>query len=510
MADKCPNEVLIVNVDNPTNKVLLEVLATKGIRGIVAEDYRSGLELLDRRQCDMVLIDLEHICRPSGSKGAFIDQYRIRQLRESHPELPLVLLISRKELSVLIGADDDGQPDDRLIQLTADLVSHAVALGINGFLCKPLCHMDALDMIERFLPVKQVSVLAQAEAACGLPFKIVGRSKVMLKTVELAKRIAATTAPVLILGESGTGKELVAHLIHCSSMRASGSYIRVNCAALSESLLDSELFGHEKGAFTGALALYKGRFERANGGTILLDEITETPPRFQAKLLRVLEQQELERVGGGQSIRVNVRVISTTNTDIVEQVRSGRFRQDLYYRLCGAKLTVPALRERVEDLEDLVWHFVNMYAKECGRTITALDPATMDIFRRYDWPGNVRQLRNVVRTCLIFGTGLVLKLTEVGWLMDGARAHTQAKIDDQFSLSSRRYPNVEGPLGISGMPLEDIERIAILETLTKTGGNRKKAAGLLGISDRTLREKIRRYREHFKGEPMYQVAKQGI
>lgn len=505
MADRCPNEVLIVNVDNPTNKVLLEVLAIKGIRGIVVEDYRSALELLDRRQCDMVLIDLEHICQPSGSKGAFIDQYRIRQLRASHPELPLVVLMDRRELSGLTGTDD-GQLGDRLIQLTADLVSHAVALGINGFLCKPLCHIDALGMIERYIPVKQVNVLAQADPACGLPFQIVGRSQAMLKTVELCKRIATTSAPVLILGESGTGKELVAQLIHCSSMRANGPYIRVNCAALSESLLESELFGHEKGAFTGALTLYKGRFERASGGTILLDEITETPPRFQAKLLRVLEQQELERVGGGQSIRVNVRVIGTTNTDIVEQVRSGRFRQDLYYRLCVARLTVPPLRERVEDLEDLVWHFVNMYAKECGRTISALDPATMDIFRRYDWPGNVRQLRNVVRTCLIFGTGPVLKLTEVGWLMDGVRAHTNGKIDDQFSLSSHRCPNIEGPLGISGVPLEDIERIAILETLTKTGGNRKKAASLLGISDRTLRGKLRRYREQFKGEPMYQVG----
>ncbi|MHC4424392.1 MAG: sigma 54-interacting transcriptional regulator, partial [Planctomycetota bacterium] len=209
-------------------------------------------------------------------------------------------------------------------------------------------------------------------------------------------------------GESGTGKELISFLIHHKSKRAQGPYIRVNCAALSDTLLESELFGHEKGAFTGAHTQRKGRFEMAHGGTLLLDEIAETPPKFQAKLLRVLEQQDFERVGGEKQVRVNVRIISTTNRNLLQEVQQGRFRQDLYYRLSAARLVISPLRKRSEDLPDLVWHFVNLYVREVQRRITKLDSAMMDIFAKYHWPGNVRQLRNVVLTSLIFGVGQTL------------------------------------------------------------------------------------------------------
>jgi transcriptional regulator with PAS, ATPase and Fis domain len=337
-------------------------------------------------------------------------------------------------------------------------------------------------------------------------YQIVGKSPKLIQTVSLAERIAPTSAPVLISGESGTGKELISFLIHHKSKRALGPYVRVNCAALSDSLLESELFGHEKGAFTGAYAQRKGRFEMAHGGTLLLDEISETPLRFQAKLLRILELQEFERVGGNDNIKIDVRIISTTNKDLLQEIQLGRFRQDLYYRLNGVRLVVSPLRERIEDLTELVWHFVNLYARQAQRRITKLDPAMMDIFTKYHWPGNVRQLRNAVLTSLILGFGQTLSLADVSWLFDELQPLPQHSLNDPIMESIDQEAVVRGtpsgerrrmPLrgGLGGVPLEQVERQAILDTLQRTNGNRTRAAKILGISDRTLREKIRRYRQ---------------
>jgi DNA-binding NtrC family response regulator len=336
----------------------------------------------------------------------------------------------------------------------------------------------------------------------------VGRSPKLLQTIELAQKVAPTSAPVLITGDSGTGKELISMLLHHKSRRAQGPYIRVNCAALSDTLLESELFGHEKGAFTGAYCRRKGRFEMAHGGTLLLDEITETPIKFQSKLLRILEQQDFERVGGNENVRVNVRIISTTNKDLLQQVQQNRFRRDLYYRLSSVRLVVASLRERREDLQDLVWHFVNLYAREAQRRITKLDPSMMEIFAKYHWPGNVRQLRNVVRTSLILGTGETLSLADVSWLFDELQPLPQERESDfaqrpqhcewackTQDTESGASQNRRRSMGLGGVPLARIEQQAILDTLRQTAGNRTKAAKVLGISDRTLRDKIRRYRE---------------
>ncbi|MCP4452403.1 MAG: sigma-54-dependent Fis family transcriptional regulator, partial [Planctomycetes bacterium] len=267
-----------------------------------------------------------------------------------------------------------------------------------------------------------------------------------------------------------------------------GPYVRVNCAALSDTLLESELFGHEKGAFTGAHAQRKGRFEMAHCGTLLLDEITETPLNFQAKLLRVLEQQDFERVGGNASIQVNVRIISTSNKDLLEQVAQGRFRQDLYYRLSGIRILLAPLRQRLDDLPDLIWHFVNQYAHQSQRHIDELAPCMMALFAKYHWPGNIRQLRNVVRTSLILGSGPVLSLADVSWLFDELQPVPQ----DSTPAPQDR---VTGLHDLCGMPLEQVEKHAILNTLDQTHGNQTQAAKILGISDRTLRGKIKRYRE---------------
>jgi transcriptional regulator with PAS, ATPase and Fis domain len=290
--------------------------------------------------------------------------------------------------------------------------------------------------------------------------------------------------PVLVSGESGTGKELISSLIHYNSQRAHGPYLQVNCAALNDSLLESELFGHEKGAFTGAHTQRKGRFEMAHGGTLLLDEITETPLKFQATLLRVLEQQDFERVGGNESVRVDVRIISTSNKDLLEEVAQGRFREDLYYRLCGIRLFVPPLRERIEDLPELVWHFVNLYSRQIPRHITELSAEMMHIFETYHWPGNIRQLRNVVRTSLALGKGSTLSLADTSWLF----SELQPRLQKESILSEENS-------SLIGMPLAEVERQVILDTLDHTSGNQTKAAKMLGISDRTLRGKIRQYRQ---------------
>jgi DNA-binding NtrC family response regulator len=360
----------------------------------------------------------------------------------------------------------------------------AVRQGCCDFLVKPVDTARIESLLDTFLPNHSISTVATAEEGAQNLYKIVGKSPKLIQTIELAKRIAPTSFPVLISGESGTGKELVSYFIHHNSRRRQGPYIRVNCAALSDSLLESELFGHERGAFTGAFAQRKGRFEMAHGGTLLLDEITETPPKFQAKLLRVLEQQDFERVGGEKLIKVDVRIISTTNKDLLQEVQANRFREDLYYRLSTVRLVISPLSRRVEDLPELVWHFVNLYAHQVQRQITELDPVMMDIFSKYSWPGNVRQLRNVVLTSLILGAGPILSLADVSWLFDELQP-----------LPEMIYGKTNTTAGLAGMPLVKIEQQAILETLRRTDGNQTKAAKVLGISDRTLRDKIKRYRK---------------
>jgi DNA-binding NtrC family response regulator len=537
--------VLIVDDDPEVVHFMLELLARKGIRGHLAKDEKNALEFLDRGNCDVVFIR-EGIARPAaGQQGRVCsgtltsdepDEPRplraggyelLRQIRTNWPELP-VIMIGDPRLATQSGDNEGGKAktkrQDRSSATAGELAEllrrwtqaavRAVRNGCCDFLMKPLVAEKTEIMLDTLLPNHKVATAASAQEEAHCLYRIVGKSTKLVQTVDSAGRIAPTSAPVLIIGESGTGKELFSYLIHHRSKRAQGPYVRVNCAALSDSLLESELFGHEKGAFTGAYTQRKGRFETAHGGTLLLDEITETPARFQAKLLRVLEQQDFERVGGNENVRVDVRIVSTTNKNIVKEVEEGRFREDLYYRLSGIRLVIAPLKERKEDLEDLVWHFVNLYAREARRRITKLDAVMMDIFANYHWPGNVRQLRNVVRTALIFGVGETLSLADASWLVDGIPPYNnlqkcgsdelqaaagvrdvnhpeqtrEERPDDDFNCRHEHS-------GLGGVRLELIERRAILDTLRQTAGNRTKAAKVLGISDRTLRDKVRRYRE---------------
>jgi transcriptional regulator with PAS, ATPase and Fis domain len=302
---------------------------------------------------------------------------------------------------------------------------------------------------------------------------IVSSCAVVHTLVAHAKQIAASKISVLIEGESGTGKELIARLIHASSPRSLQPFVRVNCAALSESLVESELFGHEKGAFTGAEEARPGRFELANGGTLLLDEISEIPLRIQAKLLRVLEEEEFERVGGSRTLPSDVRILATTNRELEREVASGSFRRDLFYRLNAVQLQLPPLRDRRDDIGVLAQYFVQCYRHHAKCPVRGIAGKTLQIMMAYSWPGNVRQLRNALhRACL---------------LTDGP----DIRPDDL-------PPLVESPVHVSeinGRTLADMERHLILHTLREVGGNKTVAAGRLGVTTRTLLNKLNKYRQ---------------
>jgi len=473
--------VLVVDSDPDVARFMLEILARKGIRGHLANGSKSAIGFLEKGNCGLVFI-----CSKAGRFTAQQNQSQVgfellKKIKMNSPELSVVM----------IAEAEDGELQNH--QRTIEAAVEAMRQGCRDFLIKPLDREKVERILDTLLPNHSVSTITSAYEGTNCLYRIVGRSTKMVQTVDLAQKIAPTSAPVLISGESGTGKELISFLIHHKSRRVQGPYIKINCAALSDSLLESELFGHEKGAFTGAYNRRKGRFEMAHGGTLLLDEITETPIRFQSKLLRVLEQQDFERVGGNENVRVDIRIVSTTNKDLLQEVQQGRFRKDLYYRLSGVRLVIFPLRKRKEDLPDLIWYFVNLYAREAQRRITKLDPAMMDIFVKYDWPGNIRQLRNVVRTSLILGVGEILSLADVSWLFDELQPLPQEKAnmpngEYQQQLSEFQVTN------FGGIPLKQVERRAILETLRQTAGNQTKAAKVLGISDRTLRDKIHRYR----------------
>jgi len=478
--DDTPN-VLIVDDDPGTARFMLEILARKGIRANLADDKEAAIDLLEKNSCDLAFIS----GKLSGPQNGF---ELLDRIRANSPELPVVMMAELDAGCSML--------DTRQARSEIQAAVKAVRTGCCDVLIKPFDREKIESLLDAYLPNHDVSTITAAQDGTRCLYRIVGKSLKLVQTVKLAEKIAPTSAPVLISGESGSGKELISFLVHHKSKRSNGPYIKVNCVALSDSLLESELFGHEKGAFTGAYAQRKGRFETAHGGTLLLDEITETPLKFQGKLLRILEQQEFERVGGNENIRINVRIISTTNKDLLEEVQQGRFRRDLYYRLSGVRLVIPPLRQRREDLPELVWHFVNLCARETGRRIIQLDPTMMDIFAKYHWPGNVRQLRNVVLTSLILGVGPTLSLADVSWLFDELQPlpqHKGGSLKGEAFGDGHRQAATHQELG--GISLEQIERQAILETLRQTAGNQRKAAKVLGISDRTLRDKIRRYRE---------------
>jgi DNA-binding NtrC family response regulator len=354
---------------------------------------------------------------------------------------------------------------------------NAMREGAVEYLTKPLNFDELLVVVDKVLASesmrRDVHQLRQRVRERVAPRNLIGSSPPMQRVFDIVDQVAPSRATVLITGESGTGKELVACAIHERSPRANGPFIKLHCAALAESLLESELFGHEKGAFTGAAVRKDGRFSLADGGTLFLDEIGEVSPAIQVKLLRFLQEREFERVGGTQTLRVDVRVIAATNRDLKAEVAAGRFREDLFYRLNVINIEMPTLRGRRSDIALLAQFFLERYTKDNDKVIDSIAPETVDLLVGYDWPGNVRELENAIERAVVLASGTTL---EAKYLP----------------------PNVR-PTGLVGIPmipgasLADIERYAILETLKATAGSTSKAADILGISPRTIQYRLHEY-----------------
>ena len=309
---------------------------------------------------------------------------------------------------------------------------------------------------------------------------VFSRNSKMSLIYEQIKKIAQSKASVLIQGESGTGKELIARAIHFHSPRSENPFIRVNCAALAESLLESELFGHERGVYTVAISKHTGRFELANEGTLLLDEISEISPNIQAKLLRVLEEEEIERVGGEKTIKIDVRIVATTNRNLMNEIQKGTFREDLFYRLNVVPIYLPTLRERREDIPLLVDYYLRKYSLENNAVAKSIDKEAMDYLCQYNWPGNIRELKNIIQRAVVMGSHEALQL-------------------EQFNcLFTHQDVERSGNTLTAGKAIEDVERDLIYSTLEKTGGNKTKAAELLKITTRTLRNKLHKYDAELK------------
>jgi DNA-binding NtrC family response regulator len=356
----------------------------------------------------------------------------------------------------------------------------AMRAGAAEYLTKPLNFDELLVVLDKVFEqqalrreTRQLRARVRDRVA---PNNIVGVSPPMQRVFEVVDQVAPSRATVLITGESGTGKELVANALHQRSNRATGPFVKLHCAALAESLLESELFGHEKGSFTGAMARKDGRFQIADGGTLFLDEIGEISPAIQVKLLRFLQEHEFERVGGNQTIRVDVRVIAATNRDLVDMVAKGKFREDLFYRLNVVGLEMPPLRDRRTDIPALAKFFLDRFTKENAKPIEGFTPEAIERLTAYDWPGNVRELENAIERAVVLCNTPIIEARQL-----------------PSSVQPRMAP--AGMPVIPGATMGDIERYAILETLKATGGSTSKAAETLGISVRTIQYRLHQYNE---------------
>ncbi|MDD2240748.1 MAG: sigma-54 dependent transcriptional regulator [Kiritimatiellae bacterium] len=443
--------ILIIEDDADHGQSLLEAVRGMGFEAEWVSSGREGVEAFRERGADVVLSDL---VMPD------IDGIEVMQrLREM----------------------DDGRTP--VIVMTAygsvDSSVQAMKEGAYDYLQKPLDIDDLEAKLSRALEAArlrgQVERLnAEVRNQWGAR-SWVAESPVMREIVRQTVTLAQTHATVLIRGESGTGKELVARALHADGPRTGGPFVAVNCAAFAESLLESELFGHEKGAFTGAVARRAGAFERAQGGTLFLDEIGDAPPAVQVKLLRVLEDRAIVRVGGQQSFQVDVRLVSATHRDLDAQVAAGTFRQDVLYRLQVVGITLPPLRDRREDIRPLAEHFMALAQHDHGRCIQAVEPAWYERLKAYAWPGNIRELRNVVEAAVVMTPDGVLRV-------------------DRLQMGGGAAPSVQGEWSVpEGMTLDDMEKRILAEALRRNDGNRSLTAEQLGISRRTIQRKIQDY-----------------
>ncbi|MCX7982730.1 MAG: sigma-54 dependent transcriptional regulator [Syntrophales bacterium] len=441
------SSILIVD-DDRSHRIMLKTLLTSwGYEVREAEDGDIAVRYVKEIPFDLVLMDVR-MTHMSGLEA-------LPLIKNHNPAVPVIIMTAYASVESAVEAMKNGAYD---------------------YLQKPLDFEELKIKIERAMEHRRlVEENAELKAKLGASFDrhhIIGNSPAMISLLDTVSQVAPSEATVLILGESGTGKELIASAIHYNSPRRQGPFIRINCGAITETLLESELFGHEKGAFTGADRRREGKFIQASGGSIFLDEITETSPAMQVKLLRVLQEREVTRVGGTESLPIDVRVLAATNRDIRQAVATGKFREDLYYRLNVVTLEVPPLRHRKEDIPLLAQHFLGELSAKNKKTIAGFTPQAMDMLIKHSWPGNVRELMNTIERAVVLAKGDYITPEDL------ALKATESK--DLFNLKAF-------------VPLEEVEKQTIVSTLTAVGGNKSEAARRLGITRRTLHLKLKKY-----------------
>jgi two-component system, NtrC family, response regulator HydG len=444
--------VLVIDDEPFHAETVAESLERIGYECVVAPSGSAGAKKIEKEDFDVILTDL----RMEDLDGLAI----LRKAKQELPDAEVVVITGHGDVKTAVEAIKEG---------AANYLTKPVDLGELRAIVEKVA--ERLHLARANLELKR-----QIDEKFGFE-GVVGNSPKMHEVLAKLRSIAPTSATVLIQGETGTGKELVAKAIHNNSPRKAKPFVAMNCTALNENLLDDELFGHEAGAFTGADRMRKGRFEHANGGTLFLDEVGDMPLALQAKLLRVLENQEVFRIGSNEAIKVNVRLLSASNRDLETIVEDGKFRRDLYFRLKVVTINLPPLRDRREDIPLLTAHFIKEFNERHGKKVKGVAEPLRKVLARYDWPGNVRELRNVIESMVVQDQDDILNLDD---LQEG---------DGLRKLPSGEHAP-DGPGGLAGRPLNEVERYYIEKTLEKTEGNREEAAKMLGIGERTLYRNI--------------------
>lgn len=450
MISKKKNEILIVDDDASHRLMLRATLEAKGFRISEAGDGNEAVAMVEERFFDLILLDLK-MKRMDGIEA-------LQAIKKISPAIPVLIITAYASVKTAV---------------------KGLKLGAFDYMVKPLDMDEVLLNIDKALNFQQMKIENRVlKERLNLEFdfsSIIGHSKKMKDVFEVLALAAPSDATILILGESGTGKELIANAIHQNSLRKDKAFVKVNCAALAENLLESELFGHEKGAFTGAVARRLGRFEQADGGTLFLDEIGDMSLATQAKILRVLQEGEFERLGGEKTINTDVRIIAATNKNLEEEVEKEDFRKDLFFRLSVVPVHLPALRERKEDIPVLAEHFLKKYAEKNNRLLRGLSPAALDLLMRYDWPGNIRELENVVERAVI--------LSQEEFIPPDLLPLNIKQSAEETDMSSAD--------ALVGRSIKDVEKELIIKTLERNGHNITHAAETLGLTRRGLQYKLK-------------------
>jgi two-component system response regulator FlrC len=480
-------KILVVDDEQEMRISFFEVLNNAGYAVSVAENGRMALDMLQKNPVELVISDV----KMPGLDGVEL----LKQVKTSYPGTLVVIVTGFASVDSAVEAMKVGAFDYILKPCPGEVIKETAARAFALLESEAYSHALSESAVPAGLGLG-------ARPRKDLHKTIIGQEANWLKVIDKAKAVASSKATVLILGESGTGKEVLARYIHNESDRSSGPFVALNCAALPDTLLESELFGHERGAFTGAFTAKKGKFELADHGSLLLDEIGEVPLHLQAKLLRVLQEEEVDRLGGKSPVKFDVHVIATTNKNLHESVEKGEFRRDLYYRLNVIPLHLPSLRERKKDLILLADHFIGKFSAFYKKEAKTLSPDAKRRMLEYGWPGNVRELENMIERAVLLGRGPYLQVHDIWDEEEQRTAPTAEKAIEGYGEDSYMRGGVEGQPADDNlerqdaamMPLRNMERQMIIQALRKSDNNRTHAAKLLGISVRTLRNKLNEYR----------------